>query len=234
MSKVYSSNRPNRPLEGAESNDHDYILYPGLTIIYSWPLMVTGYLLVLLHGATGGLLSLEAWSSIYVLALFFVIVTFCFPIRPLPALVVILVAALGYLLYPPILGYYGKLIYSGGTIDVGLALHVSNFLLVALLGSLFYRRLRHYKVERGALLDYRAWGRSPSYPCAGKEIRPEFPSVLKSIVGFGAGNLVVYDTNGKQVLYCLSDVPFLYFRYPAVERRLRTMPVYSRSGENAY
>ena len=202
----------------------DMILRPGPVFVYCWPLILCGYVLYALS-LLGMMPSPEAAGAIYYTIAVIVMVTMGVDVGLGPVAFLLLICLLA-VLNVPILGHFlSSFLYHGGAIDVSFVLQLSNALLIVYMMVSVDRLFNFYRVTDASIMQVRFGHSEIATTRAGKQLRAEYPSILKALVGFGAGDLVVRDTNGDRVLLRICDVPLLFFRFRSIERRLKTYMV---------
>lgn len=206
-------------------SEQDVILYSVPTFFYFWPLMIAGYMLALvgLQGDNSALAVMV--SKAYFGVMLLVVLTVGVNLNLWEAVFALFALWLSCLYLPPVAYVIDFAVYRGPGVTSGFALQLSNVLVIVYLLMWAYLKLYHYRITEASIVEHRFGQRDVSTTCAGKQLRAHYGSLLKVLIGFGAGDLVVRDADGQRHLMVLRDVPFLYFRFPAIERRLKTLPI---------
>lgn len=208
----------------------DLILHSCPPFVYFWPLILVGYGLWLAERL--GAISQVSWASpLYYSVLVLVVLTIGVPLNLWQSVFVCLALLFSWLNIPLISSVFGLFFYHSGQVDPGFALEVSNALVFVYLFILVYLWCYHYRITSAAIIEHRFGERDVATARIGKQLRAEYPSVLKVLLGFGAGDLLVRDTNGDRLLLRIPDVPFLYFRFEELERKLKAYPVCEEDDE---
>lgn len=105
----------------------------------------------------------------------------------------------------------------------GLGIHYNAMfgnVVACLAGALVFKSISHAKIEgrwhfrQNDFEHFRALASDGSKARAGKTIRAQYPDVLKMLLGFGAGNIVILSgTVGDKVEVEIKNVFFLFSRY---------------------
>lgn len=201
----------------------DIILHSCPPFIYSWPLILMGYVL----GIAGAFNAISAanWASPLYYSVLLLVLLIGVPLTLWQCVFVGLALLFSWMNIPLVSDLCGLFFYHSGQVDPVMAFEVSNGMLVVYLFVLVYLWCNHYRVTSAAIIEHRFGERDVATARIGKQLRAEYPSVLKVLLGFGAGDLLVRDTNGDRLLLRIPDVPFLYFRFEQIERKLKAYPV---------
>lgn len=206
----------------AKSGDgsRDLILVSCPAFVYSWPLIALGYLLAGLQAS--GLVQGGEWvGAAFGTTVLAVVLTMGQTVNILELTFLGLVVIVGVLNIPYVSHVFGVLVLDGGVVDTRLLFQLSNALLLVMVVNSLNLFANYYRVTDSAIVEHRFGHRDVATTRAGKQLRAEYPNVFRVVLGFGAGNLIVRDTNGDRVLLCINDVPFLFFLFRSIEHRLK-------------
>lgn len=211
------------PSSPAIAEKRDMILHSCPPFVYCWPLILMGYGLWI--ASAFGAISLPSLASpVYYSVLVLVVLAIGVPLNLWQSAFVILAVVCSWTNIPLFSTAFGLFFYHSGRVDPAFAWEVSNGLLLVYLFVLGYLWGNNYRITSAAIVEHRFGARDVATARIGKQLRAEYPSVLKVILGCGAGDLLVRDTNGDRVLLRIPDVPFLYFRFDQLERKLKAYP----------
>ena len=201
----------------------DLLLLSCPPFVYTWPWILAGYGIWIAENF--GVISTAQWAGpLYYGVILLVALAIGVPSNLWQSIFALLAVLFSWINIPYVSEALRVLFYRSGQVDAQFAFEMSNGLLVIYLAVLAYLWCNHYRVTSEALIEHRLGERDVATPRLGKQLRAEYPSVLRALFGLGAGDLVVRDANGDRVLMKINDVPFLYFRFVYLERKFRAYP----------
>jgi|GEM_PF-2146894 len=185
-------------------------------LFYLWPVMVVGWLGVLLYDVVRP--EVLGWAWITTLLLVMITIATDIDRNKLIglALVVGLCWAVGFILQsnqdiPVLSGIYGFFAKQEVQFNVGMANVISIIILIIQIGVIGYAWVDgRYEITTREITHRKMLRTSDSLPRAAKRIKQDWRDIAELIIGLGAGDVIVLDTQ-KNIIMRIPNVPFLWF-----------------------
>jgi len=185
-------------------------------LFYLWPVMVVGWLGVLLDDIIRP--EVLGWAWITTLLLVMITIATDIDRNKLIGLVLIvgLCWAVGFILQsnqdiPVLSGIYGFFASQEVQFNAGMANVISIIILIILMGVIGYAWVDgRYEITTREITHRKMLRTSDSLPRAAKRIKQDWRDIAELIIGLGAGDVIVLDTQ-KNIIMRIPNVPFLWF-----------------------
>jgi len=190
------------------------------SLIYLWPIMAVGFLGCAMESFEWVKVGSATFGWIWITTVLVVLITVAADIDRNKAIVLVLFIAVcwlsGYLLQDKkdiqvLSGIYNFFARQDVKFDAGTAMVISVFIAIIEIGVIVMAWLNgRYEITTREI-THRIVGRtSDSLPRAAKRIKQECRDMAEAVIGLGAGDVIVLDTQMNVVLR-IPNVPFLWF-----------------------